>query len=658
MLCKCSVAILQSPKAALTRLSKDYEKLTTLQIKPFTSSSQRSLEANSLTVMLEVLREGWLTKSPPDWKFWNSKWKPRYFVLIADHSAGECSLKYYLDQEKTKLRGSINLDECIQVDAYLTFDYKNRIRYQWIFDIRIPKRVYYLVATSEEDMNAWVNDLCCVCNLQRDQDPDYSETLAACDNDVLSADPLNWKRSKPVQSANRKLCDRDAWCNGNEGGRTVQGYIPLTDCISGPPRPKQSQRSAKSSEIPPSHPPPPLPAELKFRKTSENVRDKVSLPSEMQEASVGEDSNSSCAHKRLEKPPPRPPKRGMQSVGNVYENEVNSDSSAPVFPFYDNPLPPFSLFSSLPRPVKVKTGSSSQCATIKNGSSFGTVPRLPREKKTSLSPPDRSDQAASTAMAGLSSLSDLSISSSGTGSSSINASAGASPPPAQSDYYCFGVKTLDEPTIGVRGEAKPPEVRRELKPGRLISSQVNVSQTQVVPSSSDVQPYLPYRLSREIGGAKAVVKSHPDGPSLDLSRKISFSKKRSVYQEAARVVPKTTYASVVNVPALRDCSGRLLSLSETEAEDTIKGSSDSIQMEYVEVGRTIQTSPSPSPVLPAGVQQQVTTTGPPKTSYVVISQEKTQALMKTKSEQDHMYKTGTLERKKRGGVLATPPKKL
>ncbi|CDW56893.1 Protein daughter of sevenless [Trichuris trichiura] len=632
--------------------------------------------------MLEVLREGWLTKSPPDWKFWNSKWKPRYFVLIADHSAGECSLKYYVDQEKTKLRGSINLDECIQVDANLTFDYKNRIRYQWIFDIRIPKRVYYLVATSEDDMNAWVNDLCCVCNLQRDQDPDYSETTAAAsENDVLSADPHNWKRSRPAQSANRKLTDREPWCNGNEagqprtkvnqsngfqGGRTVQGYIPLTDCISGPPRPKQSQHSIKSSEIPPKHPPPPLPAELTFRKTSENFKDNISsLPSSTQEASIGQDNNnSSCAYVQSEKPPPRPPKRGVQSVGNVYENEVNSDNAAPVFPFYDNPLPPFSLFSSLPRPVKVKTtSSSSQATTLKNGSTFGTVPRIPREKKSSLSPVDRTDRTSSSAMAGLSSLSDLSISSSGTGSSSINASTGASPPPppAQTDYYCFGVKTQEEPTIGDRaGEAKPPEVRRELKPGRLTSGQMNLKQAQVVPSSLDVQPYLPYRLSREPGGSKAVVKPHPDGPSLDLSRKVSFSKKKAALQEAAKVMPKTTYASVVNVPALRDCSARLHSLSEAETEDPIKGSNDSIhQMEYVEVGKTAQISPSPSPVpSPAGVQQQVSATGPPKTSYVVISQEKTQALMKTKSEQDHMYKTGTLERNKLGSVMTTSPKKL
>ncbi|OUC43300.1 hypothetical protein D917_02576 [Trichinella nativa] len=48
---------------------------------------------------------------------------------------------------------------------------------------------------------------------------------------------------------------------------------------------------------------------------------------------------------------------------------------------------------------------------------------------------------------------------------------------------------------------------------------------------------------------------------------------------------------------------------------------------------------------------------PSKTSYVLISQEKTQGLLKTKSEQDNMYKTGTLERNKLGSAVLAMSKR-
>lgn len=35
-----------------------------------------------------------------------------------------------------------------------------------MFDVKTPLRTYYLAANSEEDMNAWVNCICEVCNLQ------------------------------------------------------------------------------------------------------------------------------------------------------------------------------------------------------------------------------------------------------------------------------------------------------------------------------------------------------------------------------------------------------------------------------------------------------------------------------------------------------------
>lgn len=35
-----------------------------------------------------------------------------------------------------------------------------------MFDIKTPKRTYYLAAESEEDMNRWVDFVCHVCGLK------------------------------------------------------------------------------------------------------------------------------------------------------------------------------------------------------------------------------------------------------------------------------------------------------------------------------------------------------------------------------------------------------------------------------------------------------------------------------------------------------------
>ncbi|KFM80088.1 Protein daughter of sevenless, partial [Stegodyphus mimosarum] len=47
-----------------------------------------------------------------------------------------------------KLKGRIDLDQCEQVDAGLTFESK-KTSYQYMFDIRTRKRTYYLVAETE-----------------------------------------------------------------------------------------------------------------------------------------------------------------------------------------------------------------------------------------------------------------------------------------------------------------------------------------------------------------------------------------------------------------------------------------------------------------------------------------------------------------------------
>jgi hypothetical protein len=54
----------------------------------------------------------------------------------------------------------------LQVDTGLTYQ-SGRVSYQFMFDIKTPKRVYYLAADSEPDMTAWVDWVCQVITLSK-----------------------------------------------------------------------------------------------------------------------------------------------------------------------------------------------------------------------------------------------------------------------------------------------------------------------------------------------------------------------------------------------------------------------------------------------------------------------------------------------------------
>lgn len=128
--------------------------------------------------MGEIVYEGSLLKSPALWKFW-SGWKTRWFVLQSGDAPGQCRLIYHNSEKKTDKARCIDLDDCEQVDAYLTFG-NNRGRpahggSEFIFDIVLPNRKYYFIAPSEEEMNRWVNMLCKVCHLEREENANQSE---------------------------------------------------------------------------------------------------------------------------------------------------------------------------------------------------------------------------------------------------------------------------------------------------------------------------------------------------------------------------------------------------------------------------------------------------------------------------------------------------
>lgn len=59
----------------------------------------------------------------------------------------------------------IDLDHCEQVDLGLKL-VERKLKFDHVFDIRTPTRIYYLAADTENEMKSWVNCICRVCGLK------------------------------------------------------------------------------------------------------------------------------------------------------------------------------------------------------------------------------------------------------------------------------------------------------------------------------------------------------------------------------------------------------------------------------------------------------------------------------------------------------------
>ncbi|XP_065214666.1 GRB2-associated-binding protein 1-like [Planococcus citri] len=173
----------------------------------------------------ETVSEGWLTKSPPTTRIWRARWRRRWFILR--HSGelpGQYFLFYYTDRNCRKLKGQIDLDQCEQVDAglrRLQFE-SHKQKYQHMFTIRTPKRIYYLAAETEDDMNKWVDCVCHVCGLK----PFITEEVVT-DGQEYYGDGDN------ISQAATGVTDLSPPVTPST---IITGpYIPISECISGKP---------------------------------------------------------------------------------------------------------------------------------------------------------------------------------------------------------------------------------------------------------------------------------------------------------------------------------------------------------------------------------------------------------------------------------------
>ncbi len=64
---------------------------------------------------MRVVCEGWMVKSPPKGQ-WPGKWKRRWAVLsILSSSSSLGVLRYYTDDNKSVLKGEIDLKDCLHL---------------------------------------------------------------------------------------------------------------------------------------------------------------------------------------------------------------------------------------------------------------------------------------------------------------------------------------------------------------------------------------------------------------------------------------------------------------------------------------------------------------------------------------------------------------
>ncbi|TRY73617.1 hypothetical protein TCAL_05829 [Tigriopus californicus] len=132
----------------------------------------------------QMLHYGWLIKSPPleqtghrQPSFLKARWRRRWFVLQAGQFQGQYVLNYYTDESLRKLKGTICLDECEQVDVGLTVE-NGKQRYEHMFDIKTPQRIFYLAADTFEEMSNWAKIVCEACGLRATSEDENTEADA------------------------------------------------------------------------------------------------------------------------------------------------------------------------------------------------------------------------------------------------------------------------------------------------------------------------------------------------------------------------------------------------------------------------------------------------------------------------------------------------
>lgn len=118
-----------------------------------------------------------------------------------------------------------------------------------MFDIKTPKRIYYLCAETEQEMNRWVDCVCQVCGLKIYSQDDYPPMSL----DHLSPSPPSATPPTPMHSLphDHSALDSPSLSPSSPGSSISGPYIPISTCFTGKRTPNTNSSFPFGDDIPP-----------------------------------------------------------------------------------------------------------------------------------------------------------------------------------------------------------------------------------------------------------------------------------------------------------------------------------------------------------------------------------------------------------------------
>jgi len=136
-------------------------------------------------------------------------------------------LQYYTDQSKSKLKGTINLQHCMELSSNLEGGQERT----YTFSLSTPDRVYHFSSESKQQASNWIEII-----------------SNACSNNIFFKGSAGVRKNRVADNANSR---QSSFSKTSSKTSLKDPYIHLTECYSGekkppmvPPRPSKS-----SSEI-------------------------------------------------------------------------------------------------------------------------------------------------------------------------------------------------------------------------------------------------------------------------------------------------------------------------------------------------------------------------------------------------------------------------
>lgn len=213
-----------------------------------------------------VVYSGWMVKSPPEkkfrltgaWKIFRARWKRRFFVLFKPEGSlpHQYVLNYYGDENCKRLKGVIDLEHCEQIIESLDLEL-----YPFLLAIKTfhksKERTYFLATDTEEQMTTWVRNLCSVCGLKPEDNPNTDDIPPPITDNTRASlpHPVEHHQTKPVLAVPPIITTQPTNPPPMVRQYSHEDYIPISTCSSGEKVDTNRQNSVDS--IPDEHAPPP-----------------------------------------------------------------------------------------------------------------------------------------------------------------------------------------------------------------------------------------------------------------------------------------------------------------------------------------------------------------------------------------------------------------